>query len=217
MMISTMVSFFSLVITKKKFNCNTFKKPSNFLSAIYNGEILLKEAEINQRNLEEKIEELKFNYKPENEKEKEEINEVLMQANDLLEYRNKIIDAFKNGIFLSEYLKKSDNYVLKDVKNFIQEIKLMEKKINLSLFEDIFELSLSADYAKMLINTENLDKNKEFVAEIKDRISDLKDRIKEMSETEKKYKNVDETLNIIKKLLDYNENAQKNFFACIKS
>ena len=38
-----------------------------------------------------------------------------------------------------------------------------------------------------------------------------------MSETEKKYKNVDETLNIIKKLLDYNENAQKNFFACIKS
>ena len=159
MMISTMVSFFSLVITKKKFNCNTFKKPSNFLSAIYNGEILLKEAEINQRNLEEKIEELKFNYKPENEKEKEEINEVLMQANDLLEYRNKIIDAFKNGIFLSEYLKKSDNYVLKDVKNFIQEIKLMEEKINLSLFEDIFELSLSADYAKMLINTENLDKN----------------------------------------------------------
>ena len=188
MMISTMVSFFSLVITKKKFNCNTFKKPSNFLSAIYNGEILLKEAEINQRNLEEKIEELKFNYKPENEKEKEEINEVLMQANDLLEYRNKIIDAFKNGIFLCEYLKKSDNYVLKDVKNFIQEIKLMEEKINLSLFEDIFELSLSADYAKMLINTENLDKNKEFVAEIKDRISDLKGRIKEMSETEKQIK-----------------------------
>ena len=111
-----------------------------------------------------------------------------MQANDLLEYRNKIIDAFKNGIFLSEYLKKSDNYVLKDVKNFIQEIKLMEEKINLSLFEDIFELSLSADYAKMLINTENLDKNKEFVAEIKDRLSDLKGRIKEMSETEKQIK-----------------------------
>ena len=105
MMISTMVSFFSLVITKKKFNCNTFKKPSNFLSAIYNGEILLKEAEINQRNLEEKIEELKFNYKPKNEKEKEEINEVLMQANDLLEYRNKIIDAFKNGIFCLDISK----------------------------------------------------------------------------------------------------------------
>ena len=49
-----------------------------------------------------------------------------MQANDLLEYRNKIINVFKDDTFLSEHLKKSDNagyiYVLKDVKNFIQEI-----------------------------------------------------------------------------------------------
>ena len=50
----------------------------------------------------------------------------------------------------------------------------MEENINLGLFEDFFELSLSADYAKMLINTENLDKNKEFLAAIKDRISDFK-------------------------------------------
>ena len=71
------------------------------------------------------------NYKN-NAEEKEEVNGVLMKANDLLEYRNKIIDAFKNFIFLSEHLKESDDtaydYVLKDVKNFIQEIKLMEKK-----------------------------------------------------------------------------------------
>ena len=39
-------------------------------------------------------------------KKKTVINGVLMQVNDLLEYRNKFIDAFKNGIFLSEYLKK---------------------------------------------------------------------------------------------------------------
>ena len=31
-----------------------------------------------------------------------------MQANDLLEYRDKIINAFKDGIFLPEHLKKSD-------------------------------------------------------------------------------------------------------------
>ena len=29
-----------------------------------------------------------------------------MQANELSEYRNKIINAFKYGTFLSEYLKK---------------------------------------------------------------------------------------------------------------
>ena len=73
-----------------------------------------------------KIEELQFNYKTKDEKEKEKINRVLMQANDLLEYRDKIIKAFKDGTFLSKHLKKSDdaayNYVLKDVNKFIKKI-----------------------------------------------------------------------------------------------
>ena len=42
-------------------------------------------------------------------KERKEINRVLMQANELLEYRNKIIEAFRDGTFLFEHLKKSDN------------------------------------------------------------------------------------------------------------
>ena len=74
----------------KKFN--TFRMPLNFISDIYNGKISLKEAEFFQRNLEKKIEDLQFSYKPKNEKEKEEINEVSMQANEMS--------------FLSEYLKK---------------------------------------------------------------------------------------------------------------
>ena len=51
------------------------------------------------------MEKLKNNYKPKNEKGKEEMNEVLMHTNDMLEYADKIIDAFKNGTFLSEHLK----------------------------------------------------------------------------------------------------------------
>ena len=174
---------------KAKFNFNTFNKPLNFILAIYIGEVSLKEAEIKQIDLEKKIEDLNFNYKPKNEKEKEEINGVLMQANELLEYRNKIIDAFKDGTFLSEHLKKTDNaahcYVLKNVKEFIQKIESMSEKINLSLLEDFYEL-LPVNYAKNLVNSEIPDKSKEFVAEIEDRISDLKERIKKMSETEKK-------------------------------
>ena len=115
-----------------------------------------------------------------------------MQANDLLEYRGKVIKAFKDCTFLSEHLKKSDdatyNYVLKDVNKFIEEIKSMEEKINLSLFEEFFESSSTADYAKMLINTKNADENKEFVEEIENRILDLEDKIKEMNEKEKKEK-----------------------------
>ena len=213
MMISTMISFFLLIgSNKKKFNFNTFNKPLNFILAIYNGKISLKEAEFKQRNLEEKIEGLQFNYKPKNEEVKEEINEVLMQANDLLEYRNKI-NAFKN-IFLSEYLKKSDdtgyNYVLKDVADFIKEIESMSENINLSLLEDFFESSSPADYAKKLINT-SPDENKKTVEEIQDRISNLKERIKKMSEKENKIKNADKTLEIIKRITDYNKDAQKSF------
>ena len=40
---------------KEKFNFNTFNKPLNFILAIYNGEISLKEAEFKQRDLEKKI------------------------------------------------------------------------------------------------------------------------------------------------------------------
>ena len=109
-----------------------------------------------------------------------------MQAN-----RDKIIDAFKDGTFLSENLKKSDaatyDYVLKDVNDFIQEIKSMEEKINLNLFEDFSEL-LPADYAKTLINIRNTDENKKIVAEAKDRISNLKDRIKGVSDAGKNIK-----------------------------
>ena len=137
-----------------------------------------------------------------------------MQANDLLEYRDKIIEAFKDGTFLTKHLKKTDDaaydYVLNDVNNFIQKIKSMEEKIILSLFEDFFEFSSPADYAKKFINT-SPDKNKEFVEEIEDRISNLKDEIKKMSETEKNNKYPDETLKIIKKILDYNKDAQKIF------
>ena len=124
---------------------------SKFISDIYNGKISLQEAEFAQRDLEKK-EGLKFYYIPKNKKEKEEINGVLMQANDVLEYRSKIIKPFKDGTFLSEHLKKSDaaayNYVLKDVNNFIEEIKWMEEKINLSLFEDFFQSSSPVDYGK---------------------------------------------------------------------
>ena len=127
---------------KEKLSFNLFRKPLNFISAIYHGEISLKEAEFLQRNLEKKIEELRFGYKPKNVEEKKKKDVVLIQANDMLEYRDKIIEAFKDGTFSSEYLKKSDaaayDYLLKDVKNFIQKIESIAENINLSLFKNFF-------------------------------------------------------------------------------
>ena len=56
--------------SKEKFNFNIFSMPLNLLLDIFNGKITLTKTEINQRDLNEKIEELKYNYKPKNEKEK---------------------------------------------------------------------------------------------------------------------------------------------------
>ena len=95
----------------------------------------------------------------------------------------------KMVLFRLNIKKKSDDdaydYVLEDVLIFIQKIESMSKNINLSLFNECFELS-PADYAKTLINIKNPDKNKEFVAEIKDRISDFKDRTKKKHLKQKK-------------------------------
>ena len=141
-----------------------------------------------------------------------------MQANDLLKCRNKVIDAFKNGIFLSEYLKKSDNagynYVLKDVKDFIQKIESMSEKINLKLFKDFFELSSPADHAKMLINTSS-NENKKNCS--RDKRQNIRFKRQNKRNERKRKKNADETLNIIEKILDYNEDVQKKISACIKS
>ena len=144
----------------------------------------LKEAEFLQKNLEKKIEELGLSYEPKNAEEKKINRQSIGQANDMLEYRDKISEAFRDGTW-SEHLKKSDaaayDYVLKTVKHFIQKIESMSENIKLSLFEDLFETSSPVVYAKELINTKNPDQDKEIVAEIRDRISYLKDRIKEMS------------------------------------
>ena len=42
----------------------------------------------------------------------------------------------------------------------ILKIESMSENINLSLFEEFFESSSPADYAKNLINTKNLNENK---------------------------------------------------------
>ena len=98
-----------LFIGSNKKKINIFSAPLNFLLDIFNSKITFKKAEINQRDLNEKIQELKYNYKLKNEEEKEKI--VLLHANGMLEYVDKIIEAFRDGTFSSEHLKKPDDAV----------------------------------------------------------------------------------------------------------
>ena len=73
--------------------------PLNFLTIIYNGQITLKETEFLKKDLYDETNELK----PKNVKEEEEIYGVLIQANDMFEYRDKIIEAFRDETTLSEH------------------------------------------------------------------------------------------------------------------
>ena len=136
-----------------------------------------------------KIKWLKFDYKPNNLEEREDINNVLIQVNDLLKHRDAIIDAFEKRISLFEQVKgeskNAGEFVVEEVSNFIQKIESMSKNISLSFFNEFFE-SLLVYYANYLINLKNTKENKAFVTESKNRTSSLKDRIKEMSEKEKK-------------------------------
>ena len=136
-----------------------------------------------------KIKWLKFDYKPNNLEEREDINNVLIQVNDLLKHRDAIIDAFEKRISLFEQVKggskNAGEFVVEEVSNFIQKIESMSKNISLSFFNEFFE-SLLVDYANYLINLKNTKENKVFVTESKNRTSSLKDRIKGMSEKEKK-------------------------------
>ena len=83
------------------------------------------------------------------------------------------------------------------------------------MFQDFFQSSSPADYAKDLINIKNADENNGIVEETKDRILDLEDKIEQMNEKNNN-KNVKETLEIIRKILDYNKNAQDFFHRASK-
>ena len=99
-----------------------------------------------------------------------------MQANDMLEYGDKVIKAFRDGAYDAAY-----DCVLKDVSQFIKKIESMAENINLSLFHGCFKPS-PVDYAKYHINLKYTEENKEFVTEAKNTISDLKNTIRNMSE-----------------------------------
>ena len=113
-----------------------------------------------------------------------------MQANDMLEQRDQIIEPFRDGTSSFEHLKKSDDaaykYVLKDINKFIQKIKSLTEKVNLSFFREFFGLS-PVDYANYLTNLKNTKKkkNKKTVTEAENIISALKDTIKKVSEKKK--------------------------------
>ena len=100
--------------------------------------------------------------------------------------------------------------VLKDVSKFIKKTESMAKNINLSLFNEFFDLS-PVDYVKYLINLKNTEEKKRICNWGKKQNISFKRQNKKNEQKRKKNKSANETLRIIKEILDYNKNAQRFF------
>ena len=99
--------------------------------------------------------------------------------------------------------------VLKDVSKFIKKTESMAKNINLSLFNEFFDLS-PVDYVKYLINLKNTEEKKRICNWGKKQNISFKRQNKKNEQKRKKNKSANETLKI-KEILDYNKNAQRFF------
>ena len=136
----------------------------------------------------------------------------------MLNNRQKVIDAFKTGIFSykdgfkkeEESEEESEEKKLKkikdDFKKFIEYIENESKGINYDLFKDYFDLVVPSALAKKIYETK---KNNELVELIKVRWSNLKDDIEKMTEDEIKNERPYKILEIIKEILDFNKKIRK--------
>ena len=154
--------------------------PLKFVEKIYNYEISLDEAKDDQDKLEKLINRQK-NYKAKKPSKIEEKKYVLESAIKLFNARKDIIKYIENE----------------------------SKGINYELFDSYFNSVVPSVLVKQLYKTKNKTKNNQLVNVIKSGLRDLKDEIKKMSEDEIKIEKPHKIIDIVEKILEFNEQKQK--------
>ena len=72
--------------------------------------------------------------------------------------------------------------------SLLRKLNQWKKKLIQVCLKIFVQLSLPADFAKILINTKNRNENAEMIKKIENRTSDVKDRIGKMTDKERKIK-----------------------------
>ena len=85
-------------LNKKLYDFNVFKILGQFFSDIYNSVITIKAAKEKQDEMVSKIGDL-TEYNVRNQEKVEQKQKVLKHVKQIFETRNKIMDAFQNGVF----------------------------------------------------------------------------------------------------------------------
>ena len=128
--------------------------------------------------------------------------------------REDIIDFFKKGIFLFKgnvFKSKEERFkekIKKSINDGIIFIKEKSRDVNNDLLNKYFDFSAPIDLANKLYKTKDAKENSGAVEEIRNRSSNLKDEIKEISKEEIKNEKLNDILEIVNKIIDFNKEIQ---------
>ena len=95
-----------------------------------------------------------------------------------------------------------------DFKTFFEYIENESKGIGYELFKNYFNYTVPSVLAKELYEIKNKTKNSDLVNKIKDELSDFKNEIKKVSENEIRIEKPHKIINIVEKILMFNEKEQ---------
>ena len=163
-------------------------------------------------------------YSPKHDKYVTLKNNLVDNASKFYKGREKIIEGFKNGVFpfyydrehekrmkyeeekeQEEKQKPTKDDLIALNKHIIDE----ETNINEEVFKKYFNFQRPSDMLMYLNKTNDKEKNNELVSLINSGLKDLKEEIKKMSKAEIDIEKPDKIVNIVEKILKFNEQNQQ--------
>ena len=142
-------------------------------------------------------------YSPKHDKYVTLKNNLVDNVSTFYEGREKIIEGFKNEVFLLYYdeeyegqmkfEKEEEEEKIFHVNKFNEWVNKQEIKINKELFNKLFHYQKLSALLKIIYKTNDKEKNSLLVSVINSGLKDLKKEIKDMSEEERKNKKPDKS------------------------
>ena len=153
------------------------------------------------------------NYSPKAQKYIEAKNSLLNNVKNFYKRREKIIEDFKEGIFLlksdDEQQQTSKKPIKTDANAFNKLINKKETDINKELFKKRFNFQRPSSMLKDLYQINDREKNNKLVSVINSGLKDLKEEIEEMSKEEREIEKPDKIVDIVEKILKFNKQIQQ--------
>ena len=153
------------------------------------------------------------NYSPKAQKYIEAKNSLLNNVKNFYKRREKIIEDFKEGIFLlksdDEQQQTSKKPIKTDANPFNELINKKETGINKELFKKHFNFQRPSSMLKDLYQINDREKNNKLVSVINSGLKDFKKETEKMSKEEREIEKPDKIVDIVEKILKFNKQIQQ--------